>query len=73
MFQVNSDLPTHILTFIPTVVLGCIGGVLGSMFVFLNLKIARLRRKVLSKTNSDTMKKIIRFAEPCLIMVRDLF
>jgi len=69
IFQVNSDLPTHILTFIPTVILGCMGGVLGSMFVFLNLKIARLRRKVLSQTSSDKMKKIIRFVEPCLIMV----
>lgn len=70
LLQVDSDLPTHILLFIPTVVLGCLGGTLGAMFTFINVKMQRLRRKILSQITVEWKKKCVRLAEPCLIMVR---
>lgn len=65
----NTKLDVNILTFIPSVLLGAIGGILGSLFTFINLKIARSRRQLLSKVNGPQKKKIIRFIEPCIILV----
>ncbi|XP_076814080.1 chloride channel protein C-like [Clavelina lepadiformis] len=69
MFQVDSNLETNILTFIPTAVLGILGGVLGALFTFLNLKIARMRRKILSEIQSENVKKFLRMLEPCVILI----
>nr|XP_009858717.1 chloride channel protein C-like [Ciona intestinalis] len=69
MFQVDTDLATNILAFIPSAILGCIGGILGALFTFLNVKIARLRRRLLSKIKSQQNQKVVRFLEPCIIMI----
>ena len=53
------------MIFIPTVVIGLLGGALGAGFTFLNLKVSRFRKRVIEP------KKYFRILEPiiiCLIM-----
>eukprot|EP01060_Flectonema_neradi_P013416 TRINITY_DN2017_c0_g1_i1.p1 TRINITY_DN2017_c0_g1~~TRINITY_DN2017_c0_g1_i1.p1 ORF type:complete len:551 (+),score=45.31 TRINITY_DN2017_c0_g1_i1:245-1897(+) len=51
----------HILTMIPTVALGLLGGLLGGMFTFLNLKIVRLRLRRI------TGSRLLRVLEVCIV------
>lgn len=55
--------------FIPTVIIGMIGGVLGALFVFSNLKLARVRRALIAKFESPLTQKLFRLLEPCVIIV----
>eukprot|EP00058_Branchiostoma_floridae_P008472 XP_002593960.1 hypothetical protein BRAFLDRAFT_68603 [Branchiostoma floridae] len=73
LFQVRNEIPVNILAFIPTVVLGVLGGLLGGLFTFCNLKIVRGRRALLAKLSSDWKRKLVRISELCLIIsVADL-
>ncbi|XP_077983366.1 chloride channel protein C-like [Glandiceps talaboti] len=69
MFQVRKGLDVNILLFIPTVVLGIMGGLLGALFVFINLKLARLRRLVMRKLSQSWIQNIARWIEPCIIII----
>lgn len=56
--------------FIPTVIIGVVGGLLGAVFTILNLKMTRGRKKLLSTISEHTiLQKLIRLFEPALIMV----
>ncbi|XP_066289417.1 chloride channel protein D-like isoform X1 [Branchiostoma lanceolatum] len=68
LFQVRNEIPVNILAFIPTVVLGVLGGLLGGLFTFCNLKIVRGRRAILAKLSSDWKRKVVRVSELCLII-----
>jgi H+/Cl- antiporter ClcA len=46
LFQIEDGIDINILALIPCMMLGLLGGLLGSLFVFLNLKMAKLRRRV---------------------------
>ena len=73
-FQVEKGIDVNILMFIPTVVIGVIGGLLGAAFTILNLKITRGRRKLLASFHEHViMQKLFRVFEPALIMVRCVF
>lgn len=39
IFQISHGIGLNLLAFIPTVILGVIGGLLGAVFTFLNLKV----------------------------------
>jgi len=39
IFQISRGIGLNLLAFIPTVILGVIGGLLGAVFTFLNLKV----------------------------------
>jgi len=67
--QIGSVIPVNLIMFLPAVLLGVIGGLMGSMFTVGNLKIARLRRRLLAKIKSPLRQKIARISEPVLIMV----
>jgi len=41
----------------------------GAMFTFINVKLQRLRRKILSQITAEWKKKVVRLAEPCIIMI----
>nr|XP_039274350.1 chloride transport protein 6-like [Styela clava] len=69
LFQVDSTLSTNIIAFLPSAILGCLGGILGALFTFLNLKIARARRVLLSKIQTVWKKKVLRCVEPCIILL----
>ncbi|XP_033125254.1 chloride channel protein B-like [Anneissia japonica] len=68
LFQVREGLDVNILMFFPTVIIGVIGGVLGGLFVFCNLKMARFRRAKLAKIGDPLKKKFVRLLEPCIII-----
>ncbi|XP_071958229.1 chloride channel protein C-like isoform X2 [Antedon mediterranea] len=68
LFQVRKGLDVNILMFFPTVIIGVLGGVLGGLFVFCNLKLARFRRAKLAKINNKITKKVARLLEPCIIV-----
>ena len=67
--QAGNAIPVNIIMFIPAMVLGCLGGILGALFTILNLKIARLRRRVVTRMRKPRLQKIFKFCEPLLIMV----
>jgi chloride channel 7 len=46
LFQIEDGIDINILAIIPSVLLGVMGGLLGSLFVFLHLKFAKLRRRI---------------------------
>ncbi|XP_078683930.1 chloride channel protein C-like isoform X1 [Branchiostoma floridae x Branchiostoma belcheri] len=69
IFQVKSEIAVNIIAFVPAFVLGVLGGMLGSLFNFLNLKVARFRRLLLAKSSSYCGKRLLRMAEPVLIMI----
>ncbi|XP_035227060.1 chloride channel protein D-like isoform X2 [Stegodyphus dumicola] len=69
LFEVVKRIDLNILAVIPAVLVGALGGMLGAVFTFLNLKIARARRKVLSSIKSTYLQKTAQISEPLLIMV----
>ncbi|XP_071784612.1 chloride channel protein C-like isoform X1 [Asterias amurensis] len=69
IFKVMDSLDVNIIMFLPTVVLGVVGGLLGGMFVFINLKLARLRQAFISKASKKWKKKSLKIMEPCLIII----
>ncbi|XP_071490057.1 chloride channel protein C-like [Diadema antillarum] len=69
MFQVREGLDVNIIMFIPTVIIGVIGGGLGALFVFTNLKLTRLRRRLLAQTKVPWQQKLMKLSEPCIIIV----
>ncbi|XP_078688574.1 chloride channel protein C-like isoform X1 [Branchiostoma floridae x Branchiostoma belcheri] len=68
LFQVRNEIPVNILAFVPTVVLGVLGGLLGGLFTFCNLKIVRGRRALLAKLSDDWKRKVVRVSELCIII-----
>ena len=67
--QVQQGLAVNILAFLPSALLGVLGGILGSLFTFINLKIARGRKRLLANIQSVAKQNIIRLLEPIIIMV----
>ena len=49
VFDIQQTIPTNIILFIPSIIIGIIGGILGSLFTFLNLKINRFRAHKIKK------------------------
>ena len=68
-FQIDEGVDVNILMFIPTMLIGVIGGLLGAAFTILNLKITRYRKSILHKVGKDWAQKLIKLFEPCIIMV----
>ncbi|CAB4062654.1 CLCN7 [Lepeophtheirus salmonis] len=71
LFKVNRGFDINLLALVPCIILGISGGILGSVFNFLNLKIVRLRSTI---HNLDFFRKswkgyISKVAEPCLIFL----
>lgn len=56
--------------FIPTMIIGVIGGILGAVFTIMTLKMARGRKRVLNAISNEWVQKMVRIFEPALIMVR---
>ncbi|ELU14762.1 hypothetical protein CAPTEDRAFT_132493, partial [Capitella teleta] len=73
LFQVVHGIPVNILAFIPAVILGILGGILGALFTFMNLKIARSRKRLLSRIEAKWKQNSFRMMEPILIIVSLFF
>merc|ERR1719309_1143501 len=60
----------NVLAIIPCVILGCLGGLLGSLFIFLNLKLLKLRRRIESRISDTRLLKLGRVMEPmCILLI----
>ncbi|KAK3764217.1 hypothetical protein RRG08_044143 [Elysia crispata] len=69
LFNVYDAVDINILMFIPSAILGVLGGLLGSAFTILNLKMTRFRKRRLASISSPGLVKVIRFVEPALVML----
>ena len=69
LFQIDSQIDLNILGIIPSVILGVIGGLLGSLFIFMNLKFARLRLRLRSQIMGSMQQKLARMSEPLMVML----
>ena len=62
----------NILAFVPALILGVVGGLLGALFTFANLKVARGRKWLLGSIKNSLARNLLKLAEPVIIMVRIL-
>lgn len=69
VLKVGDSISVNVLMFLPAACLGIIGGLLGAVFTISNLKISRLRRRLLSRIRKPIVSKFLRFVEPPIIMV----
>ena len=69
MLQLGNAIPVNVIMFAPAMLLGFIGGIFGAIFTIMNLKISRLRRRLVTRIRRPFAQKCVRFLEPPLIMV----
>ncbi|GIY31050.1 chloride channel protein D [Caerostris extrusa] len=69
LFEVVKRIDLNIIALLPAIIVGMLGGLLGTAFTFLNLKITRGRRKFLSSFKSKAVKQAIQISEPLIIMI----
>ncbi len=62
----------NLAIFIPAIVLGLIGGLLGSVFIFYLLKLSKFRRRLLAKISSPRVANLVKMFEVLLVSVRVL-
>jgi chloride channel 7 len=63
LFNVTARIPDHVAVFLPAALVGVLGGVLGSIFTFANLKITKWRSRVVAP------HAWLRVLEPVAIML----
>jgi hypothetical protein len=61
-FEVTRSVSSHVAAIVPAIVIGLICGVLGALFTFINLKVARLRQAIIG---SNKRRQIM---EPCIVV-----
>ncbi|KAL8619446.1 hypothetical protein ACOMHN_011797 [Nucella lapillus] len=69
LFNINRGVDVNLLMFIPTVIIGFLGGGLGALFTIINLKIARLRRRCLARMETKWKQHTFRMVEPAVLMI----
>lgn len=67
--QVKNLLDMSVLAFVPAIFLGILGGLLGALFVFLNIKINKLRMWFFSTIPKTSLRKTAKLLEAVLILV----
>jgi H+/Cl- antiporter ClcA len=55
--------------FIPAVIIGAVGGLLGAIFIFTHLKASKLRRKLFSRIDNQHLLRLAQVLEVVLIAV----
>ena len=69
LFKIDDGIDLNILGIIPAMILGVLGGLLGSLFIRLNLQLAKLRSHILDKIPSDHLVKMVKVLEPMTIIL----
>ncbi|XP_066479108.1 chloride channel protein C-like [Tiliqua scincoides] len=69
LFWVKNLLDMSVLAFIPAIFLGVLGGLLGAFFVFLNIKINKLRLGFFSTIPKASLRKTAKLLEAVLVLV----
>lgn len=67
--QIDKGVDVNIIMFIPTVIIGTLGGGLGALFTIINLKLARVRRRFLARMQAKWKRNMFRMCEPAVLMV----
>ncbi|NWH18520.1 CLCB protein, partial [Grus americana] len=62
-------LDMNVLAFVPTILLGLLGGLLGALFVSLNIKINKLRMQFFNSIPKSSLRKTSKLLETVLILV----
>ncbi|XP_026555388.1 chloride channel protein C-like [Pseudonaja textilis] len=69
LFWVKNLLDMSVLAFLPAIFLGILGGLLGAFFVFLNIRINKIRLWFFSTIKKPSLRKSIKLLECILIFV----
>ncbi|XP_066434171.1 chloride channel protein C-like [Eleutherodactylus coqui] len=69
LFWVKDLLDMSVLAFIPSIIIGIIGGLLGALFVFLNVKINMLRLKIFNSISHKLVRQLSKLSETLLLLV----
>ena len=65
----KEDLRLNLIIVIPTIILGILGGLSGALFIFIHLKSARFRRKLLAKLTRPEVLNLVKVIEPVIVTV----
>ena len=69
LFQIDSGIDLNIIGVVPAVMLGVLGGLLGSLFITLNLRLSRARLGLLSKMPTRRLEQLLQVGEPLAIVL----
>ena len=69
LFQIDWQIDLNILGILPSIILGILGGLLGSLFIFINLKLTSLRSSVQARMSSKGWRRLAKMSEPLLVML----
>ena len=69
LFQIDWKIDLNILGILPSIILGILGGLLGSLFIYINLKLASLRSSIQRKITTKEWQKLAKMLEPLLVML----
>ena len=69
LFQIEDGIDLNVIGLIPAMILGIIGGLLGALFIKLNLKFAHWRSRILSRFTNQTVLKVLKVSEPLTIIL----
>ena len=74
LFQTQFQFDLNILGVIPSIILGIFGGLLGSLFIFTNLKLAALRSSIQGRIIGGwgwgrELRNMAKMSEPLLVML----
>ena len=59
----------HVTMYLPAILLGIVGGLLGALFTRVNVFINQKRKVILSKMKNVRLQQLIKMLEPCFIVV----
>ncbi|XP_078541795.1 chloride channel protein C-like [Lissotriton helveticus] len=69
LFWIKTLLDMSVLAFIPTIIIGTLGGLLGALFVYINIHINKSRMRLFNMIQSEILKKASKLCEALLIVV----
>ena len=69
LFQIDSGIDLNIIGVVPAVMLGVLGGLLGSLFITINLRLSRARLRLLSKMPTRRLEQLLKLGEPLAIVL----
>ncbi|XP_069477130.1 chloride channel protein C-like [Ambystoma mexicanum] len=69
LFWIKNLLDMSVLAFIPTIIIGILGGLLGALFVSLNIRINKSRMRFFNMIQNESLKKVSKLCEALLIVV----
>lgn len=68
--QMKVNLKLNLVVFIPVVIIGVLGGLLGSLFIFMFLKMAKYRRRMVQKIKRPEAANAFKVIEVVVLCVR---